>query len=136
MKKEKNSFFKISDLPTGEYQILIGERGSGKSHKEGSKMTSKENYLIIAIYDGGVGFSVATPQYNIDLRDFWGNNRDLLEKFDIDYKRDLNYYSMTNWQIATYFIKKLNISPDLVIIVEDSDINIFNKSWWLNERFD
>lgn len=96
-------------------------------------MNIKENFLIIAIYDSGVGFSVATPIYNIDVRNFHGLNGDLLEKFDIDYERDLNSYRMTNWQIATYFIKKLNISPELVVIVEDSDINIYNKMWWMNE---
>lgn len=96
-------------------------------------MVNKENYLIIAIYDSGVGYSVATPKYNIDIRNPHGLDGDLLEKFDINYERDLSKYDMTNWQIATYFIKKLNISPELVVIVEDSDINVYTKSWWLNE---
>lgn len=94
----------------------------------------KINYLIIAIYDSGVGYSVATPKYNIDVRSFFGEDRDLLEKLDIDYKRDLINYDMSYWQIANYFIKKLNISPDLIVIVEDSDINIYNKVWWLGEK--
>lgn len=90
-----------------------------------------DNYLIIAIYDSGVGYSVATPNYNIDIRGRYGYNGELLEKLDIDYGRDLKNNDMSYWQIANYFIVKLNIRPDLVVIVEDSDINVFNKMWWL-----
>ena len=55
MDKDKNSlFFKISDLPTGEYQIIIGERANGIAHTQAMIML-KWLKSVLCVYHGDNG---------------------------------------------------------------------------------
>ena len=50
MKKDKISFLKISDLPTGEYAIIINNRSNGVAHTQAMIML-KWLKSILEVYD-------------------------------------------------------------------------------------
>ena len=64
MKKENSSFFKMSDLPTGEYQILIGNRGNGVAHTQAMIMLAWLKSVLMVYENKGKLVLGIKPQYN------------------------------------------------------------------------
>lgn len=70
MKKKENDiqkkypFFKLSDLPTGEYEIIIGARGNGVAHTSAMVML-KWLKSVLMVYDNNGKLTLGIkPQYN------------------------------------------------------------------------
>ena len=65
MKEDKNQFFKLSDLLTGEYQIIIGDRGNGVAHTQAMIMLKWLKSVLEVYVDKNGKFHLdIKPQYN------------------------------------------------------------------------
>ena len=77
-KKQSSLFYKISDLPTGEYQIIIGNRANGIAHTQAMIMLKWLKSVLMVYEDKGKLVLGIRPEYDekecIDVIRGWLDN--------------------------------------------------------------